>query len=62
PETGTWAWPAAHVDASNEASWAELEAILGDETIELLRQSDGYLGYRLGITADGTWQFAVGGD
>ena len=62
PETGTWAWPAAHVDATNEASWAELEPILGHETIELLRQADGYLGYRLGITADGTWQFAVGGD
>jgi hypothetical protein len=32
------------------------------ETMELLRQADGYLGLRLGITADGTWQFAVAGD
>ena len=62
PETGTWAWPAAHLDPADEESWAELENVFDTETMELLRQADGYLGLRLGITADGTWQFAVAGD
>jgi len=61
-ETGTWAWPAAHIDPTDEASWAELEDVFDAETFALLRQADGYLGYRIGITADGTWAFAVGGD
>lgn len=62
PETGTWAWPAAHIDPTDEASWTELEAVFDAETLALLRQADGYLGFRIGIAADGTWQFAVGGD
>lgn len=59
----SWAWPAVHQDPSNEASWAELEPILGAETVaELRRFGEGYLGLRVGIDAEGNWQFAVSGD
>ena len=60
---GDWAWPAVHQDAGNEASWAELEPILGEETVTYLRAvGDGYVGLRVGIGEDGKWQFAVAGD
>ena len=63
PESDYWAWPAAHVDPSDEASWTELEPILGTETVATLRQAvEGYLGWRVGIAADGTWWFYVAGD
>ncbi|HEX7098446.1 MAG TPA: hypothetical protein VF377_04350 [Acidimicrobiia bacterium] len=60
---GYWAWPAVHVDPSNEVSWAELEPILGADTTEELRQyGEGYLGWRVGIAPDGTWGYFVAGD
>lgn len=61
-ESGIWAWPAAHVNPDDESSWVELESIYDAETLELLRQAEGYLGYRVGIADDGTWMFFVGGD
>jgi hypothetical protein len=62
PETGTWAWPAVHLVPDDEASRTELEQVVDAAVMAALRRNDGYLGLRLGITADGTWQFAVAGD
>lgn len=62
-DAGYWVWPAAFLDPTDDESWAELPAVLGQETVDLLREyPDGYLGYRVGIAADGTWMFYVGGD
>lgn len=62
-QAGLWAWPAAHIDPADQSSWEELRAVLGQETVDLLREyPDGYLGHRVGIAADGTWLFFVGGD
>ena len=43
-------------------SRAALEAELGAEYVEAQLADGQYLGYRLGITADGDWQFFVTGD
>lgn len=63
PDAGLWAWPAVQVDPSNEASWAEVEPIVGSDLVRQMRESGlGYTGYRVGIAADGTWQYFVAGD
>ena len=62
PETGTWAWPAIAVDPAFDASWEELEPILGSEVVDQMRDGPGYLGRRIGITPDGRWMFATAGD
>lgn len=63
PDAGLWAWPAVQVDPGDEESWAEVADILGDEQVDEMRQAGtGYLGYRVGISSDGRWQYLVGGD
>jgi hypothetical protein len=62
PAGGLWAWPAVHIDPSNDASWNEVEPILGRAAADEMRRAGAYLGYRVGIAADGTWQFFVAGD
>lgn len=60
---GVWSWPAVHVDPADEESWAELDSVFPADVIDQLRRfPDSYLGYRVGITDDGTWQFFVAGD
>lgn len=41
---------------------AELEAALGETWVEAQMASGQYLGWRVGITADGDWRFLVQGD
>lgn len=60
-----WTWPAAAAADADDADWQELvdsglykEA----EVTELRAAPDGYLGWRLGIDADGTWLFFTVGD
>lgn len=54
---------AVQVDPGDEESWAEVADILGDEQVDEMRQAGtGYLGYRVGISSDGRWQYFVGGD
>jgi hypothetical protein len=63
PNASLWVWPAAHVDPTDEESWAELEPLLGADVVDQIRGSGtGYTGYRVGIATDGTWQFFVAGD
>lgn len=61
---GLWVWPAFFVRPV--AEWTpedrrEAERLLGDD-LERLTGSGAYLGYRVGIAADGTWQYFVAGD
>ena len=58
---GTIVWPAVHVDRDGEASWQQVAEIYGPEQTEEFR-THGYLGYRVGIAPDGTWQYFVAGD
>lgn len=63
PAGGIWVWPAVFVDEGDEASWLEVESIVGEDEIALLRQGGtGYLGMRVGIDPDARWRFYVGGD
>lgn len=63
-DDGWYAWPAVHVDSHSEANWEELEdAGITDGIIEATEGRDrDYLGYRVGIAADGTWMFFAAGD
>ncbi|HEX2165068.1 MAG TPA: hypothetical protein VHM02_14085, partial [Thermoanaerobaculia bacterium] len=61
---GLWVWPAFFIRPVEE--WTpedrrEAERLLGDD-LERLTGSGAYLGDRLGIAADGTWQYFVAGD
>lgn len=63
-EDGLWVWPAFFLRPVAEWSAADrrqAERLLGEE-LDFLTGSGAYLGYRLGIAADGTWQYFVAGD
>lgn len=57
-------WPAASAKPRREWTAKDVAQIRRIATGEELRQyrRHGYLGYRVGITADGTWLFYVAGD
>jgi hypothetical protein len=62
-----WVWPAVATAASvdDDNAWQDLAdsgLYTADEIEELRTQSDGYLGWRIGIADDGTWQYLVAGD
>lgn len=62
-----WVWPAVATAASvdDDNAWQDLadSGLYTAEEIEELRtQGDGYLGWRIGIADDGTWQYLVAGD
>lgn len=61
---GLWTWPGFFLRTVEE--WTpedrrEAERLLGDD-LDFLTSSGAYLGYRVGIAADGTWQYFVAGD
>ena len=58
--SGTYIWPFAYDKPEDELTQHERE-ILGD-LAELYGDGSGYLGWRTGIAADGTWQFFIAGD
>lgn len=61
-ESGIVQWPTT---PQSDADWQALvdAGILSQSDMELIRDNpDGYLGWRLGIAADGTWYYFVGGD
>ncbi|HUO46294.1 MAG TPA: hypothetical protein VM470_05630 [Acidimicrobiia bacterium] len=60
-EDGGYAWPAVFVTGS-EADWEAVSGILTAAEYEQLRQTDDYLGFRVGIDGDGRWGFALAGD
>lgn len=61
---GTYAWPSAHSAAPGDRDWEALRGLYTDEQIAEWRApgSSGFLGYRVGFTAAGDWQFFVAGD
>jgi len=61
--TTIWVWPA--VAATNsDADWQELvdSGYLTAEQAQAMRDFGGYIDYRVGITTDGVWSFAIAGD
>lgn len=59
---GNWVWPTAYTDAPTDEDWQALAGIYPQEQIDSFRESGSFLGYRVGITPAGDWQFFVAGD
>lgn len=60
-----YVWPSAYAGDATDADWdAVVDAgLLTDEEARRMREElGGYLGHRVGITADGEWVFFVAGD
>ena len=62
-EAGTVAWPSAHQQSPSESDWDALRTLYRDEEVDAWRSGgSGFLGYRVGITEAGDWQFFIAGD
>ena len=61
-EADFYAWPSAYTDKPTEAQWQALEGIYTHDEIASFKELGSYLGYRVGITPAGDWQFFVAGD
>ncbi len=61
-EAGFYAWPTAYAEHPSDAAWNALEAVYSRDEINAWRDFGSYLGYRVGITPAGEWQFFVAGD
>lgn len=63
---GSYAWPAAYArptwEAVTQAERDELRAIHTPAEIAGFDAARSYMGWRVGIAADGTWQFFTAGD
>lgn len=58
-----YVWPAVAGDDATDADWDEARSLYTDEEIDQMRElGSGYLGWRLGIDAGGSWVFFVAGD
>lgn len=63
--TTIWVWPAVFIERQDQSNWDQVvdAGLESREAVQRMRASDeGYLGWRLGIGADGTWLFFVAGD
>lgn len=63
----TFAWPRVHTGdwADADEAWQEVVdagLLTADEAADMRAGGSGYLGWRLGISGDGTWLFLVAGD
>jgi hypothetical protein len=59
---GNWVWPRAYADTPSDADWQALSGIYSQDEITSWRETGQFLGYRVGITPSGDWQFFVAGD
>lgn len=60
-----YTWPSAFdrpYESLSSAELVALEAAVGPQVMETYEQTGQYLGYRLGIRADGAWIYLVAGD
>lgn len=57
-----YVWPSAYRLQPTEEDWAALDGIYDTFDIQNFRELGDYLGLRIGIDAEGAWQFAVSGD
>ena len=60
--TELYFWPSAFGDNPTDEQWKEVASLYSDAEIQAMKDFGGYVGYRAGITADGTWLFFVAGD
>lgn len=61
-ENPLYAWPSAHREDPTSRDWDLLRGIYDRSEIESFKRTGSYLGYRVGIDADGEWRFFVAGD
>ncbi len=61
-EANFYAWPSAYTERPTEAQWLSLAGIYTHDEIASFKELGSYLGYRVGITPSGDWQFFVAGD
>ena len=62
-ETVVYVWPAvAEIENPTEADWQALSAVYNEEEIEFYKNFGGFIGWRIYISADGTWIGAIAGD
>jgi hypothetical protein len=59
---GNWVWPTAYSDTPTDADWAALSGLYPADQLTSWREQGQFLGYRVGITPGGDWQFFVAGD
>ena len=59
---GNWVWPTAYSDAPTAADWQALSGLYPADQLTSWRETGQFLGYRVGITPGGDWQFYVAGD
>lgn len=58
-----YVWPRAHRGNPSAADWRQLRTLYTAAQIERMRRGGaGYLGYRVGITLPGDWQYFIAGD
>ena len=56
-------WPSAHRERPTTRDWQALRPLYTQAQIDAMRRGgSGYLGYRVGITPAGDWQYFVAGD
>jgi len=59
---GNWVWPTAYSDAPTDADWSALSGLYPADQVTSWKEQGQFLGYRVGITPGGDWQFFVAGD
>jgi hypothetical protein len=59
---GNWVWPTAYADAPTDADWSALSGLYPADQLTSWQEQGQFLGYRVGITPGGDWQFFVAGD
>jgi hypothetical protein len=58
-----YVWPSAHRTNPSPRDWRALRALYTQAQIDAMRRGGtGYLGYRVGITPAGDWQYFIAGD
>jgi hypothetical protein len=61
-ESDVYVWPSAATDQATGFDWMALERLYSDEEIATFINYGSFLGWRVGITEGGDWQFFVAGD
>ena len=58
-----YVWPSAHRTNASARDWQALRTLYTQAQIAAMRRGgSGYLGYRVGITPQGDWQYFIAGD
>lgn len=60
-EADLYRWP-AEIDTEEEWQLVVDSGLYSQEDVDLMRRFDGYVGWRVGITSSGRWEFMTAGD